>query len=161
MIRSCARSRRAGTYRVRLWLRGRRCGCCAVVWQLDAGDRDVCRPSSGRRPTFQHSSSWLSSAWTLVSTGRSVQRRHSSPTRTSISAQGAEARVIAEDLLEHDPDCEAHAQRVRRAIELLGAPERNSTSLACADVTVVLMSRTLTRVESTERSRRPMTRRSI
>ena len=40
--------------------------------------------------------------------------------------KGAEARVIAEDLLEHDPDSEAHAQRVRRAIELLGAFDGDS-----------------------------------
>ena len=43
------------------------------------------------------------------------------------TGQGAEARVIAEDLLEHDPDCEAHAQRVRRAMELLGAPDAERT----------------------------------
>jgi tetratricopeptide (TPR) repeat protein len=39
------------------------------------------------------------------------------------TGRGAEARVIAEDLLEHDPDCEAHAQRLRRAMELLNAPD--------------------------------------
>jgi tetratricopeptide (TPR) repeat protein len=43
------------------------------------------------------------------------------------TGRGAEARVIAEDLLEHDPDCEAHAQRVRRAMELLGAPDAERT----------------------------------
>ena len=43
------------------------------------------------------------------------------------TGQGAEARVIAEDLLERDPDCEAHAQRVRRAMELLGAPDAERT----------------------------------
>jgi tetratricopeptide (TPR) repeat protein len=43
------------------------------------------------------------------------------------TGHGAEARVIAEDLLEHDPDCEAHAQRVRRAMELLGAPDAERT----------------------------------
>ena len=43
------------------------------------------------------------------------------------TGQGAEARVIAEDLLEHDPDCQAHAQRVRRAMELLGAPDAERT----------------------------------
>jgi tetratricopeptide (TPR) repeat protein len=43
------------------------------------------------------------------------------------TGRGAEARVIAEDLLEHDPDCEAHAQRVRRAMELLGVPDGDRT----------------------------------
>jgi tetratricopeptide (TPR) repeat protein len=43
------------------------------------------------------------------------------------TGRGAEARVIAEDLLEHDPGCEAHAQRVRRAMELLGAPDADRT----------------------------------
>jgi tetratricopeptide (TPR) repeat protein len=43
------------------------------------------------------------------------------------TGHGAEARVIAEDLLERDPDCQAHAQRVRRAMELLGAPDAERT----------------------------------
>ena len=43
------------------------------------------------------------------------------------TGKGAEARVIAEDLLEQDPDCEAHAQRVRRAMELLGDPDGGRT----------------------------------
>jgi tetratricopeptide (TPR) repeat protein len=34
--------------------------------------------------------------------------------------QGVEARFISEDLLQYDPGCEAHAQRLRRAHELLG-----------------------------------------
>ncbi|MBI4887124.1 MAG: tetratricopeptide repeat protein [Acidobacteria bacterium] len=36
------------------------------------------------------------------------------------SGQGAEARVIAEDLLEQDPESEAHALRLRRAVALVG-----------------------------------------
>jgi tetratricopeptide (TPR) repeat protein len=43
------------------------------------------------------------------------------------TGRGAEARVIAEDLLEQDPECETHAQRVRRAMELLGAPDAERT----------------------------------
>jgi tetratricopeptide (TPR) repeat protein len=43
------------------------------------------------------------------------------------TGNGTEARVIAEDLLEQDPDCEAHAQRVRRAMALLGAPDAERT----------------------------------
>lgn len=43
------------------------------------------------------------------------------------TGKATEARVIAEDLLEQDPDCEAHAQRVRRAMELLGAPDADRT----------------------------------
>ncbi|MBI3050481.1 MAG: tetratricopeptide repeat protein [Acidobacteria bacterium] len=35
---------------------------------------------------------------------------------------GAEARVIAEDLLEAEPDHQGHAERLRRALELLGFP---------------------------------------
>ncbi|MGH9254351.1 MAG: tetratricopeptide repeat protein [Vicinamibacterales bacterium] len=45
--------------------------------------------------------------------------------------KGAEARVIAEDLLERDPECEAHAHRLRRATELLGSPDGDR---AVADV---------------------------
>ncbi|OFW02047.1 MAG: hypothetical protein A3I61_00865 [Acidobacteria bacterium RIFCSPLOWO2_02_FULL_68_18] len=42
---------------------------------------------------------------------------------------GVEARVVAEDLLEADPDNQAHAERLRRALELLGvAPPPASTS---------------------------------
>lgn len=38
------------------------------------------------------------------------------------AGSGAEARVIAEDLLEAEPGHEAHAARLRRALELLGTP---------------------------------------
>ena len=40
-------------------------------------------------------------------------------------AQGsaAEARIIAEDLLEQDPDAEIHAERLRRALALLGVAD--------------------------------------
>jgi tetratricopeptide (TPR) repeat protein len=41
------------------------------------------------------------------------------------AGSGAEARVIAEDLLEADPGCEAHAERLRRALELLGVADRD------------------------------------
>jgi tetratricopeptide (TPR) repeat protein len=37
--------------------------------------------------------------------------------------KGAEAKVIAEDLLEHAPKSEAHLQRLRRALELLGVAD--------------------------------------
>lgn len=40
--------------------------------------------------------------------------------------QGNEARVIAEDLLEHEPASEAHRARLRRALELLGTLESTS-----------------------------------
>jgi tetratricopeptide (TPR) repeat protein len=36
---------------------------------------------------------------------------------------GAEARVIAEDLLERDPGSDAHAERLRRALGLLNVPD--------------------------------------
>ena len=43
-------------------------------------------------------------------------------------AQGsaAEARIIAEDLLEQDPDSEVHAERLRRALGLLEVPDTES-----------------------------------
>jgi tetratricopeptide (TPR) repeat protein len=46
------------------------------------------------------------------------------------TGRGGEARVIAEDLLEHDPESEAHAQRVRRAMELLGVSDGDRTVAA-------------------------------
>lgn len=36
---------------------------------------------------------------------------------------GAEARMISADLLETEPDCDAHAERLKRALELLGVPD--------------------------------------
>jgi tetratricopeptide (TPR) repeat protein len=39
------------------------------------------------------------------------------------SGSGAEARVIAEDLLAQEPENEAHAARLRRALELLGVDD--------------------------------------
>ncbi|MBI4265952.1 MAG: tetratricopeptide repeat protein [Acidobacteria bacterium] len=40
-----------------------------------------------------------------------------------LAGQGAEARVIAEDLLDQDPGSGAHAARLRAALELLGVPD--------------------------------------
>ena len=39
------------------------------------------------------------------------------------AGKGAEARFIAEDLLEHDPAAGAHVTRLRRALEMLGEPD--------------------------------------
>jgi tetratricopeptide (TPR) repeat protein len=39
------------------------------------------------------------------------------------TGKGHEARVIAEDLLDQDPECEAHAQRLRHAITLIGGED--------------------------------------
>lgn len=39
------------------------------------------------------------------------------------AGQGAEARVISEDLLDQDPVSDEHAQRLRRALELLGVED--------------------------------------
>ena len=48
--------------------------------------------------------------------------------------RGPEARFIAEDLLEHDPDCDGHALRLQRALELLGlAPGDSTTSGECPE----------------------------
>lgn len=46
------------------------------------------------------------------------------------AGRGAEARVIAEDLLEGEPGCDAHAARLRRALELLGDPGPPEASIS-------------------------------
>lgn len=43
-----------------------------------------------------------------------------------IQGSGAEARIIAEDLLEQDPDSELHAERLRRALGLLQVADSES-----------------------------------
>ena len=45
------------------------------------------------------------------------------------AGKGAEARVIAEDLLEHDPESAAHAERRRRAFGLLGITDAEKAPL--------------------------------
>jgi len=46
------------------------------------------------------------------------------------AGSGAEARVIAEDLLEADPGSQAHAERLRRALALLGVPAAPAAPVA-------------------------------
>jgi tetratricopeptide (TPR) repeat protein len=43
-----------------------------------------------------------------------------------VQGSGAEARIIAEDLLQQDPASEAHAERLRRALGLLQVPDTES-----------------------------------
>ena len=46
------------------------------------------------------------------------------------AGQGVEARFIAQDLLDRDPATEAHARRLRHALELLGMPDSNPAGTA-------------------------------
>src|SRR5205823_31891 len=74
------------------------------------------------RRTFQHSRSWSKSRLTRTWRTSCARRRRGWLTRTS-RPRVEEAHIIAEDLLRADPASDAHADRLRRALVLLGAPD--------------------------------------
>ena len=54
------------------------------------------------------------------------------------AGRGEEARVISDDLLEHEPDSEDHAERLRRALALLGAEPPASPPAAAEPIEIDL-----------------------